>query len=490
MALIAIVAITLLRVAVLYASPLDLYPDEAQYWWWAVHPDWGYFSKPPFIAWVIGATMSVCGDGEACIRLGSPLLHGATALMLFCIARTLYDARTGLWSALAYVTLPGVAYSAGLISTDVPLLFFWAVALFAFIRAMREEGKAGIGWAALCGAAIGFGLLSKYAMLYFVLGAALAALTTGEARRLILSLRGLLIALIAAAIFVPNLVWNATHGFATIGHTAANANWQHGGIHPLGAPEFLVSQFGVFGPLMMAAYLYALWRIVRRQDMSPASSLLACFSLPPLAIIVLQATIADANANWAAAAYVAATPLAVRTLIDIACGWALKASLAFNGFIMATMMVFAVSPETAAAAGFANAYKRLQGWHELGETVARDAAKGGFEAIVTDNRSLMASLLYYARPRHVSVLIWDPDQRVTDHFEMTAPLTAAVTGRVLLVTDRPGSAPLLSTFAHTRLIGDFVTALGGGKLRITHLYEADGYRGPSLLERDRATPPR
>jgi 4-amino-4-deoxy-L-arabinose transferase-like glycosyltransferase len=477
-ALIMIGAITLARVAVLFLSPLDLYPDEAQYWDWAVHPAFGYFSKPPFIAWMIGATMSVCGDGEACIRLGSPLLHGAAALMFFYLGRVLYDARTGLWSALAYVTLPGVSYSAGLISTDVPLLFFWAVALFAFIRAMREKGDAGYGWAALCGAAIGFGLLSKYAMLYFVLGAALAAVISVEARRLILSSRGLLAALIAVAVFAPNIVWNAAHGFATVGHTAANANWQHGGIHPLGSLEFLVSQFGVFGPLMMAAYLYALWRLARGQDTNPVSRMLACFSLPPLAVILVQAAISDANANWAAATYVAAVPLAVRVLMEMARGWALKASLALNGLIMLAMMLFVVSPEVAAAAGFANAYKRLQGWRELGETVTRDSA-GGYQAIVTDNRSLMGALLYYARPRSIPLLIWDRDLRVENHFEMTALLTPAIGGRVLLVTDRNDPAPVIATFAHARFIGDITADLGGGKRRVTHLYEADGYRGSS-----------
>ena len=483
-ALILVIAITLLRVIVLLASPLDLYPDEAQYWWWAIHPAFGYFSKPPFIAWLIGATMSVCGDGEACIRLGSPLLHGAIALVLFGVGKLLYDARAGLWTALAYITVPAVSYSSGLISTDVPMLFFLAVALYAFIRAMREENKASYGWAALCGAAIGFGLLSKYAMLYFVLGMALSAFISVDARRLILSLRGILIVFIAAAIFAPNILWNSTHGFATVAHTAANADWQRGGIHPMGALEFLVGQFGVFGPLMMAAYLYALWRVLRREDRSPAGLLLVCFSLPALAIIVVQAVIADANANWAAAAYVAATPLSVRTLMDGAKGWALTISLALNSLVMAALMVFAVSPQATASAGFANAYKRLQGWRELGAIVAHDASQGSYQAIVTDNRSLMASLLYYARPRNVPVLMWSPNTSVVNHFEMTAPFTAGTAGRVLLVTDRNDPAPVLATFKASRLIGDSVADLGGGKRRITHLYEAEGYRGPSSSDHD------
>ena len=484
-ALIVVAAITLARVVVLFASPLDLYPDEAQYWWWAVHPDWGYFSKPPFIAWLIGATTSLCGDGEACIRLGSPLLHGATALVLFAIGRLLYDARTGMWCALAYITVPGVSYSSGLISTDVPLLFFWSVALLAFLKAMHVSGRAGLGWAALCGTAIGFGLLSKYAMLYFVLGVALASLISSETRRLTLSPRGLLIALLALLIVAPNLLWNASHGFATVAHTANNADWQRGSLHLLGSLEFLVGQFGVFGPLMMAAYLYALWGVARRKDKSETSRLLLCFSLPALAIIVCQAAIANANANWAAPAYIAAAPLAVRTLMEVLRGLALRASLVFNSLAMLAMMAFAVSPSLAAQAGFANTYKRMEGWRELGAKVSSEAVAGHYQAIVTDNRSVMASLLYYTRPRTIPVLIWNRDQRVTNHFEMTAPLTPEVTGRVLLITDKPDPSNVLRSFTRSRLTGDFTADLGGGKRRITHLYEAEGYRGPTVSDRDR-----
>ncbi|MGB2941567.1 MAG: hypothetical protein WBB79_01895 [Candidatus Macondimonas sp.] len=48
-----LVALTALRIALLAASPLDLFVDEAQYWLWSTTPDFGYYSKPPVIAWVI-----------------------------------------------------------------------------------------------------------------------------------------------------------------------------------------------------------------------------------------------------------------------------------------------------------------------------------------------------------------------------------------------------------------------------------------------------
>ena len=71
--------ITALRIVALIISPAELGPDEAQYWVWSRTPDFGYFSKPPMIAWVIGLTTSVFGNGEWAVRLGAPLLHLGTA---------------------------------------------------------------------------------------------------------------------------------------------------------------------------------------------------------------------------------------------------------------------------------------------------------------------------------------------------------------------------------------------------------------------------
>src|ERR1700733_9812325 len=124
-ALAAVLVVTAVRVVVLVLSPLNLYPDEAQYWWWAQSLSFGYFSKPPLIAFVVWLTTHIFGNAEWAIRLASPLFHGGTALLLFGISRLVYppSPRIAMWSALAYLTLPGVSYSSGLISTDVPLLF-------------------------------------------------------------------------------------------------------------------------------------------------------------------------------------------------------------------------------------------------------------------------------------------------------------------------------------------------------------------------------
>ena len=82
MILFALVAVlTELRVALLVLTPLQLYPDEAQYWYWSLHPAFGYYAKPPVVAWLIALTTGLFGDSELAVRLAAPLV--APGGMLF-----------------------------------------------------------------------------------------------------------------------------------------------------------------------------------------------------------------------------------------------------------------------------------------------------------------------------------------------------------------------------------------------------------------------
>jgi hypothetical protein len=471
-----VTAVTLVRCAILAISPLDLYPDEAQYWWWAQTPDLGYFSKPPMIAWIIWLSTALFGQAEWAIRIASPLLHGATALLVFAIARRLMDGWRSAVAAIAYVTLPGVSYSSGLISTDVPLLFFWAIALFALLRGCEERGWQ---WPIIGGIALGLGLLSKYAMLYFLAGAAIAALWSPSARRYLVSTRGLLMLLVGVIVFTPNIVWNALHGFPTIAHTAANADWGRTRYSIAGLGAFALGQFGVFGPLLMAGWLAALWRLARRADRGEANLMMAAFSLPPLLLILVQAFLAGANANWAATAYVAATPLAIA---ELARWWkvrAIWASFVVNGTVLAVLWIVLVRPEFADSIGLGNAFKREEGWRLLGAEVTALSRAAPYDAIVADNRSIAAELLYYARPRRSPMRVWSRDLNIRDHFEMTIRLEAGTT-RVLLVLE-PSAAPrVLATFDSAVRLKTVAIPIGGHHQRVMALYDARHYRGPQL----------
>src|SRR5215467_10438612 len=175
-------ALTLIRLIGLKFSVVDLFFDEAQYWAWSREPAFGYFTKPPLLAWIIAGAEALCGSSEACVRAPAPILYFGTSLIVFAIARQLYDESVALYAALSTALTPGVIFSARIISTDVPLLFFWALALLAYAKLIDGGDRR---WSAVLGVAIGLGMLAKYAMIYFLIGAALAAWLERDARLLL-----------------------------------------------------------------------------------------------------------------------------------------------------------------------------------------------------------------------------------------------------------------------------------------------------------------
>ena len=304
-----VLAITGLRLLWLALQPADLYPDEAQYWFWAQHPAFGYYSKPPLVAWLIALTTGLLGDSEFAIRLSAPLLHVGTAVFVYAIGSRLYDTRIGLWSALAYASLPGASISAFIISTDAPLLLFWAAALYAFIRAREDSGW---GWWLAVGFACGLGLLAKYAMFYWIFSALGYVLLVGTERR---HLRPLLAAIgIALLIYSPNFWWNWSNGFVSYIHVKDNAGLDEPLLHPDAFFEFFGSQFAVFGPLFFAGLIVL--AASPRTLAEPRARLLAFFALPTLTMMLVVSFLSRANANWAAPAFVSATVLVV--------AWALR----------------------------------------------------------------------------------------------------------------------------------------------------------------------
>jgi hypothetical protein len=56
--------ITALRMILLGFNETDLFVDEAQYWLWGQQLDFGYYSKPPLIGWVIRMATEIGVNAE------------------------------------------------------------------------------------------------------------------------------------------------------------------------------------------------------------------------------------------------------------------------------------------------------------------------------------------------------------------------------------------------------------------------------------------
>jgi hypothetical protein len=245
-ALALVILLTVLRLSAIFATPLELNPEEAQYWLWSRTLDFGYFSKPPMIAWAIWLTTAIGGDAEPGSDSRPPCSTAVAGLALFGVGRRLYDDWTGVAATAVYLLMPGVALSSFILATDAPLLCFLALALLAYVTVQR--GGRTLLPAAGLGAALGLAMLSKYAAVYGLIAIGLHLALSREARAAWSLKTAAVAALALAAVMAPNVIWNANHDFATVGHTAANANLGGRLFNPGEMLSFLGGQFGVFRP--------------------------------------------------------------------------------------------------------------------------------------------------------------------------------------------------------------------------------------------------
>ncbi len=416
-----IALVTLWRVALLPFDSADLFVDDAQYWFWGRELAWGYYSKPPLIGWIIRLSTTLGSDAPFWVRLPMPLLHAATAVVVALVARRLLGARSGGLAGLAFVSLPAVAVGSLLVSTDTPTLFCFALAMLAQLRLAEAPS---LRWALVLGAAIGVGLLAKYAMIYFPVAAALTVLAVPTAR---IGWRDTAIAAVLALVIVaPNLAWNVSNQFATLHHTADNANWHGTALDIPGLAGFVGSQFGVAGPIFFAAYLLGLARIP-----SPHRRYLAMMSLPIFAVVMVQALVSGANANWAAVAHVAALVLAVAVLAPRP-RW-LAAAFAINLAFTAALPVAAVFADSWRMGSGNLVLARYVGPGDVSRRAAAIAGEQGLDTIVSSNRAMLADLFYTLRDSGLAIYAEPVEGFPPNHYAQKHPLPPGP-GEVLYVT--------------------------------------------------------
>ena len=476
LALAGIAAVTLWRLALLAFDPPNLSFDEAQYWAWAQTLQLGYYSKPPLVAWAIAATTALFGEGEGAIKLSSALAHAVTALLLYALGRDLFDRRVGAWAALGWITLPAVSLSAVMITTDPLLLTFWAAALLCLVKAERHGPGPHRWWLAL-GLALGLGLLAKYAMIFFVVCLAVWLVIEPSARRLLRG-GGLWLALgVGLLVYAPNGVWNALHGFVSYAHTRDNANLGGALFNPAKLGEFVLGQFGVAGPLLMAALIAALVPALGRAA-PPRLRLLVAFTVPVLAVMVLESVLSRANANWAAPAYVAGTVLASAFLVRRA-PKVLVASLALHVVAMAALYNLDAVRQGLALAGIHrfDPMKRIRGWDRAGEQVSALLAAHPGARLLADERKVLATLVYYVHPHPFDAIKWNPDGAIHDHFDQTTRLEPGP-GRYLYVTETESEArSVAARFVRAQKVARIDTHRGEGHGRPLSVWLLEDFQG-------------
>jgi len=459
-----IVALTLFRILYAAIAPLDLIHDEAYYWDWSRRLDWGYYSKPPLIAWIIAASTRLFGSSTFTVRLPAAVLSGAALAGMYALGSRMYGRRAGLIAVALSAAAPG-AVAVGLIMTiDAPLLCFWTWSLY-FLWRMIEPGPLSTGgkgvfpaagpWISLAGAVgcTGLAVLSKQTALALIPLFGTFLLLSPQRRRLLIGLRfGTWVA--GSLLFLaPVVIWNLRHDWITLAHTrhhfAQESLTVLGRLARFG--EYLLGQGGVVSPLtaVLLAILMpvALWRLRRLED---RERFLVIFGLGPLAGVMALALTRHVEPNWPAPFYVAA--------IALLAGWARRAvgisprvdwlRFAVRPAIVGGSLLAAATYAAPFALGWWGLHGspfdptfRMRGWRDVGRETAARLCGESVHWLVVQDRAATAELAFYL-PGQPRVALYNPSGIVASQYDlwaMTAPANASP--KPTIVVTRHGAAP-------------------------------------------------
>jgi hypothetical protein len=179
----------------------------------------GYDKLPPLPWWLVEIVYRVSGQDFAIYAFAQIVVIAAFAA-IWATALPIVGAGGALASVLIIDGMHYFNFTAVKFNHDVVQLPLWALAGFAFHRALRSGRTA---YWALLGAAIGIALWAKYFIIILAGPLVLFLLIDPAARTALRTPGPFVAALLAIVVALPHLVWLVANDFLPFGYAAARA---------------------------------------------------------------------------------------------------------------------------------------------------------------------------------------------------------------------------------------------------------------------------
>lgn len=416
-----ILIILTFRLMTLYFSSYDLQGDEAQYWFWSTNFNWGYYSKPPLIAWVISLFSSVFGSSIFIIKLPSLVSHSLTAIFLYYLSGLFKRSKTEcLWVSITYLTFFAVTLSSNIISTDPLLLLFWTSSLFFFKLSLNQKSQNFIYIAAVC---VALGIYAKYAMIYFFLCSFIFCLF--QINKKFYFLQILKIFIICLFLLLPHFFWIYKSQFVTIFHTGENFNWGSSLFNFDKLFSFIISQFVIATPIVFFIYLKG---FLKFKNFINIYIFEISYSVPILLLITIQSFISRANANWSSVAFISIAMIFTNIMFNRN-----KKLLYINSIIgIIIMVLFSTILLKSPNISLLNKLKGMKGAAQEIEFLDKSLT---VDYIVFDDRMNIAKFLYYLPLKIKKIKFLSLADYPSNHFELEMPITRnqLINKKILLI---------------------------------------------------------
>lgn len=263
--------------------PLALAPDEAQYWTWSKALDLGYFSKPAGIGYQIACTTFLFGDTVLGVRIGAMVWGACTTYLIYYQAIKLnFSQKHAFWAAALFALSPIGFYLSFAATTDGPAIFWMLVALVAMLGIIEGKNRE-----VPLGLAIATAVFFKWSAFLFWPLYLIALFFVQELR----NKRILLAFLLSLLGFVPSLIWNVSHEFATFLHVKGNL-FSSVGKKSGNFFDFFGAQIALFSPIPFF-FLFFIRKFTNKEK-AMILPFLCCFFF-----LVLLAIWKKMQPNWA-----------------------------------------------------------------------------------------------------------------------------------------------------------------------------------------------
>jgi len=211
--------------------------DELDFIMNARQLDWGYVSYPPVTPFFARIGLELFGESLRGLRVLPAIAQGIVVVLAGLMARDMGGKRNAQIMAAFAVFITPISLQGGTLMMYFAFDFLWWVLLAFFLVRLLVTDDARY-WLGI-GAAIGFGMMTKYTMAFWVVGLIVAVLIT-SARKYLLSKWLYFGAALALLIFLPNLIWQIQNDFISLDYLSAiharDIEWGRG-------EGFLVKQF-------------------------------------------------------------------------------------------------------------------------------------------------------------------------------------------------------------------------------------------------------
>ncbi len=248
-----ILALVNIVIHLLFINNLEYHRDELLYFSLGQHPAFGYATVPPMIGWIAWVMQNIFGFSLFAVRLFPAVMGGIMVLVVASIARELGGSRYAaiLASTGMIISIFGLR-TFGLYMPVQLDLIFWTILIYLVIKYINTSSDK---YLILFGVFAGLSLLNKYLIgLLFVFFILVVPFT--HLRSIFRNRKFWIGILSGALIFLPNIIWQISHGVPLVGHLSELERTQLVNVDRIG---FLVEQIimpGAASILTIAGLFY------------------------------------------------------------------------------------------------------------------------------------------------------------------------------------------------------------------------------------------